>query len=203
MFEHLTSRERSAINLALQVTRHQKASPTDLRDTSAWVGEFREIGFFSAVIGAFADLDGEPTMLGMVDFSESRPRVSVRLFRVCDPGREASMFWSANVGDLVDCFAKGGSSALVKHPNARLFSAVVPAERVLAVINGWEWIIDPSWLVVFDHGPVATLPNMGVTVQELPDSPERRHYMEQGFGHLTARRKPQRSLWFKTEEPAR
>ena len=166
----LSAREERALELANGSQTVQIPAPSGQKPAAEWVREFRSFGFFRATqIGAV--LAGTARMLQLVSFADTRPREATMIFRVSDPDRLHRVSWTPLVSAALKYAPGGEASASVKHDNARLFSALVDPADVLAVLNDYEWIVDPARITAIrDHGPIVT--SIPVTpVRALPDSP--------------------------------
>ncbi|MGF6821933.1 hypothetical protein M2317_000819 [Microbacterium sp. ZKA21] len=165
-----TAREERALELANAIQTLQSTAPSAQKPAADWVREFRAFGFFRATqIGAV--LAGTARNLQLVSFADTRPREAAMIFRVSAPDGQHRVSWTPLVSAALKYAPGGENSGHVKHDDARLFSAVVEPDDVLAVLNDYEWIVDTARLTdVRDHGPiVATLPVS--VVSDLPDSP--------------------------------
>lgn len=125
--------------------------PSAQKPATQWADVFRRIGFFRCT-QVFATIAGQSRMLRLVSFADSRPREATMIFRICDPERARHVSWTPNLGKALEYAPGGENSLLVAHPDAHLYSVIVEPVHVLAVLNDFEWIIDPTDVEITDHG---------------------------------------------------
>lgn len=92
------------------------------------------------------------------------------IFRICDPERARHVSWTPNLGKALEYAPGGENSLLVAHPDAHLYSVIVEPVHVLAVLNDFEWMIDPTDVEITDHGTISNSAPQ-TRIGELPDSP--------------------------------
>lgn len=146
-------REQAALRLTSDVIAAADVGPNDHTTTAEWVERFRAIGFFRVTHGAFV-AGGVDTYVELLEFGRGKPLNALRLFRTADPGSERRISWTADL-KVAQYFAPGGEKQM--HQRAHLWSADVPPKALLAIL-GTEYIVDPTDLVIFDHGPVRQAP---------------------------------------------
>jgi hypothetical protein len=201
----LVSEERvsTAGELLASLTSIQGDSPMALKTVEEWIVELGAVGFFTAT-RTMARLDGTDVNLKTIDFTDVRPRNSIQLWRVCNPGRERSIFWSNGLETLVKHFVPEGNRWGINHNEAHLYSAVVDPDRIFAIVQDWEWIIDPRGLNIHDHGQIEKFPMRPKSrVRDMPDSPQRTHLIAEGLGDQMVFELPDTDVWLQRKEVRR
>lgn len=172
MMRTLTEREELAISAADAIQEYHDVAPSAQQTATQWAEVFRGIGFFRCT-QVFGTLNGESQMLRVVSFADIRPREATTIFRVCNPDRARHVSWTPSLGKALE-YAPGGPKAYaIVHEDAHLYSLVIEPGQVLAVLNDFEWIIDPTGLEITDHGTItnhATQKRLG----DLPDTTDKR-----------------------------
>lgn len=146
-----TTKERAAWSLLSDLTRgNREGSPHDRAPIAEWVARFREVGFFSAVEYGALTFGGRARWLRTIDFTDSRPRAAVTLFRAAVPGGQERVHWTPSPADAA-LFAG-------RREGAHLWAIHAPPESILAVAYTQgiaEWVIDPRGHELVDLGPAA------------------------------------------------